>query len=332
MGTSMYGRYWKLDIKCADGATFTLKADGFKTGEMLKCTFDINYPGYDGWFVSEFNIWNTNYETQKKIIESGAEVYFSAGYSDGRQGQIFGGDVFQVMYTRENVTDNRLTLVCVDGSRLYSENFTLFTLGQEYTEATLTNAVASRAIKPVEVNSEELPPEMDEIKFPRGRTVFGSPSTVVREVTRNARGCFYMDKGQLNIFLPTDEPGDEIVDVNPESGLIGTPIQIENGIRFRTLLNPFITLSNPPKWVKVDLSKVTIQQQRAQIGKDLISKLPKDGYFQIGGIRHTGDSRGNDWYTDVVGYSLAGAKAGSQLTVPGMKRISEKVDQTGGSQ
>jgi hypothetical protein len=97
--------------------------------------------------------------------------------------------------------------------------------------------------------------------------------------------------------------------------LVGTPTQTEYGLNFRCLLNPQIVLASPPKWVIVDLSRISVVQLKAQYGTDkMVPIMPVNGEFQIGGVRHSGDTRGDAWYTDVVGYSLAG-RVPLQLTV-----------------
>jgi hypothetical protein len=317
MNRSHYGRKWLLKILCSDGTTLSIGNDGFSGLESLKCTFDINYPGYEGWYFSEFVIYNPTKETEKKIIQEGAEVYFYAGYQEkygGKYGQIFGGKVFQSLFTRENVTDYKLTLMCMDGARLFKDNFAAFHL-KDYSDQTLINETAARSSSPIPIGT--VSSKIGMAKKPRGCVVFGSPVTAIREIVRNNAAQMFMINDTLNILKATDSPSGEAIVVDTNSGLIGTPQQIDFGISFRTLLNPELILTNPPKWVKLDLSAINVKQQKAVPGQNIVPILPKDGYFKIGGVRHSGDTRGNDWYTDVMGYSLTG-KAGLQLTVPEM--------------
>lgn len=321
MDKSHYGRKWLLKIKCTDGTELSIGNDGFPGYESLKVDFEVNYPGYEGWYFSEFNIYNPTIETEKKIIQEGAEVYFYAGYSEGNYGQIFGGKVFQSLWTREHVTDFKLTLICMDGERLFRDNFVNFTL-TEYTEQTLMNEIAGRSHRKIEVGKiSELTgltaEGVDLEPLPRGTTVFGSPSIPLREVVKSNGSQMFMLNDKLNVVRIDEAPQGDYIEVNTANGLVGTPCQVDYGVHFRTLLNPELALANPLKWVKLDMSQITIQQQKAVFGQKIVSKLPKDGYFKIGGVRHSGDTRGDEWYTDVIGYSLAG-KTGLQLTVPTM--------------
>ena len=126
-----------------------------------------------------------------------------------------------------------------------------------------------------------------------------------------------MVNDQLQVAKITDDTQGEAIVVNSKTGLIGSPEQIDFGINFRVLLNPNLIIANPPRWIQLDLSQINVKQQRAIPGQNIVPMMPQDGYFKIGGVRHTGDTRGDTWYTDVRGYSLTG-KAGLQLTVPEM--------------
>ena len=307
---SLYGRKWELSVVCDDGTMLTLGKNGIDGPESLKCTFEINYPGYEGWYFSEFNIWNPTPDTERKIIREGAEVHFSAGYSEGRYGKIFGGKVFQSLFTRENVTDYKLTLLCMDGARLFKDNFVSLIMAKEYREQTLLNEIAARAISPIEVG--HITEGINVCEKPRGAVFFGSPMTPVREIARSNAAQIFMVNDQLQMARLEDLPQGAFFDIKPSTGLIGTPEQTDFGINFRTLLNPDLILTNPPRWVKLDLSGINVKQKKAVIGQARIPLLPNDGYFKVGGIRHSGDTRGNEWYTDVIGYSLTG-KAPLQL-------------------
>jgi hypothetical protein len=326
MNKSLYGRKWLLKILCSDGTLFEMGNDGISEEQSLKCAFEINYPGYEGWYFSEFNIWNPTKETERKIIQEvgeGSEVYFYAGYSKGKYGQIFGGKVFQVMFTREQVTDYKLTLICMDGERLFKDNFVNFTL-DEYTDQTLLNEVAARAKSTIPVGT--ISSGIDNRKKFRGATFLGRPDKIVREVVRRNSAQMFMKDGELNVVKLTDAPQGNPILVDPSTGLIGTPQQTDFGISFRVLLNPEIILTSPLSYVKLDLSQINVQEQKRTPSQNPNAphtpKIPKDGFFSIGGVRHIGDTRGNDWYTDVVGYGIGGRTGLTPATMLN--------DQTGG--
>jgi len=314
MNKAYYGRKWLLQVACNDGSVLEIGEDGISEETPLKVTFDVNYPGYQGWYFSEFNIWNLTSDWQQKIIGEGSEIWFYAGYKEGNYGLLFSGKVFQPFLTREGVVNYKLTLMCMDGDRLFKDNFISTNMPAGYTESQLVNAIAAQAFTPIPVNkiTERLAPS----QLVRKSTIFASPDVPIREVVRNNIDSYlYMREGKLNIVdVNESDSSQEPLGINSKTGLVGTPQQTDFGINFRVLLNPVIGITNPPMEVKVDLSKVNIAMQRAVLGRP-VSVVDQTGWFKVGGVRHFGDSRGNEWYTDVTGYALSG-KTPANLTVP----------------
>lgn len=317
MNKSWYGRKWLLEIHCLNGDMLSMGHDGISGIPEAKVTFDINYPGYQGWAFSEFTIYNPNTETEKKIINEGSRVYFHAGYSDeetGKYGLIFSGTVFQAMYTREGVTDYKLTLLCMDGERLFKDNMVAFSMIEGYRHQTLVNAIATRARNPIEVG--KVTSKVEDVPLPRGVTVFGSPDHYLRQAMRYNNTQMFMVNEKLNIMHLSDPPQGDCIAIGPDSGLIGAPTQVDYGVSFRSLLNPELVIAYPPKWVKLDMSGVNIVQKKAVMGSENpVPMIPEDGYFKVGGVRHCGDTRGDTWYTDVTGYAIGG-RQDLQLTTP----------------
>lgn len=319
MDSSLYGRKWEMKITCNDGDELILGNDGFSGVESLRVVFEVNYMRYEALNLANFEIWNPNVETERKIIMEGAQVQFSAGYSQGNYGQIFQGDVFHALFTRENVVDYKLTLMCIDGHRLKKDNFASFTLRKEYRDMTLINELAARSKNPIPVNY--VSPSIDQTKKPRGVAVLSSTDNKLREITRTNGAQAFVVNGQLNVDKANQtEIESEPIEVSPQTGLIGTPEQEDYGIMFKTLLNPNFVLTCPAKWVKLDLSEITINLQRISgpnPNNAPVPLIPADGNFLVAGVRHWGDTRGNEWFSEVKSYSLAG-KVDPRVVTPEM--------------
>jgi len=321
----IYGRRLQLRIVCAPttpGALgleeILIEQDGFKPNP-LRIVFDINYPGLEAFFISEIVIYNLAGDTRVQIIQEGARVFLSAGYVNGQFGQIFSGYVFQSLLQRENVTDFKLTLRCIDGYKLFDNNFTAFALKKEYTQETLVNEVALRSQTPIPIGGKS--PQLNKIPYSRGTVAFGNPAKLLREITRwqGAYECgntqMYFKDQQLYIVKLTDTMKPNPVTISPEKGgLLGTPQQTDYGVSFRCLLNPTLMLSFPPMGVKLDM--VVVQQRKVE-QMQLLGTLDLTGVHRIIGVRHTGDTRGDPWYTDVTTVSAGGAIP-NQLYLPSM--------------
>jgi len=91
--------------------------------------------------------------------------------------------------------------------------------------------------------------------------------------------------------------------ISPTNGLIGVPEQTQNGLEIRTLLNPALKIG---QLIKLDSSNInqyrygltTAVAQNLRL-KALID-LSADGTYYVMRANHFGDTRGNDWYTDLV--------------------------------
>ena len=119
------------------------------------------------------------------------------------------------------------------------------------------------------------------------------------------------DDGKVNIVRANDLPKDTIVELSPKSGLIGTPTQVEYGISFKSLLNPRLKLNT---FVHIDNSLVREKQympnfvnpQAAQGTAQIIRSLDNDGIYRIIRVTHSGDTRGDAWYTECETISQVG--------------------------
>jgi hypothetical protein len=299
MDTSQYGRKWLLEIDCSQGGTISIGNDGFSGVESLKCTFDINYPGYEAWYMAEFTIYNTVLEVVKKVVEEGNKVRFSAGYKDGNYGKIFSGRILKSLYSRENVTDYKLNLICFDGERLFKDNFVKYNISKyENTTRARLALIAANSYRPIELKE---PSELigkvrkgsdyvDGVECTRGESAFCVPSTKLREIMKKEGAVMFMIDDVLHIVKIEDAPIGPAIEIGINNGLIGSPMQTDGGIVFKTLLNPELILDDPLRWVKLDLSQIMIIPKKPVIGVLPPPKIPTDGYFKVGGVRHTGDT------------------------------------------
>lgn len=323
---SQYGRKWSVLIVLRSGETIEINQMQFEP-EGLKVTFDINYPGIKAWYFSEIVLWNLSAETSNDILTGpvyGAQIYLSAGYQNGKYGQIFGGYIFQTLFERQNVTDYKLTIRAIDGNKIFSENFLSFTLKAEYTAMTLFNNAISNAQTQIQAGKISDVVKNNNTQSYRGITVFKTTRDFMEEFSKNTGSQAFVIDDKLNITTSSD--GDENKEMaivkSPDSGLIGTPVQIDYGVSFKCLLDSDIKLAAPPNWIKLDMSLVRLQA--IEIGT-MSTILDEDMILKIGGVRHIGDTRGNDWYTEVIGYTIGGKtppqlfenlKASEMLPIP----------------
>jgi hypothetical protein len=127
------------------------------------------------------------------------------------------------------------------------------------------------------------------------------------DIARRNNGIVWRDKGKLNLLRQEDmfKVSENAMVVSQTTGLIGTPQQTEYGVNFTSLLNPLYNLNDGKTLQQVKIDQSQIRQQKILYGQ-LWSRLDQDGMYKVIGYRHSGDSRGNTWQTDVTCCNLIG--------------------------
>lgn len=302
----LFGRKYKITVGLKGDKGLVLTSDSFEP-EALRCTFHIEQVGYQAYYYGEITIYNLTGETEKQIIQEGDKVIVEAGYQNGNYGKIFEGYVFQPMRDRENVVDYKLTLNCINQKAILDHNLVKFTANAGQDPRTQINNIAKQARFPIELG--KVTDNLEDVKLPRGKTYFGPPKKYFRDLADHSGAQWFVDDDKVHFSKISDPPAGQALVYTTKTGLIGTPQQIDYGVSFRVLLDPRLKVSNPAMAVKLD--QAFIRQQKARLGQ-ILSILDRDGVYRVIGVTHTGDTRGNDWYTDIIGVTSQG-KVPAQL-------------------
>ena len=317
-----YMRKWKISVLLKSGVTLVLSSsEAEASGGALRCVFSVDRPGYQAPYYADIDVYNLSNETENLIFEQGEIVTIEAGYQEGNFGPIWEGDLYQAFLERENVVDYKMTLHCIDGLGLFDNNLTSMALAAGSTPADTISAVTGSAVNEIPVQYVTRYLKVNQL--PRGRTFFCSPRKVLEQVIRDNNSQMFIKGGELNISKITDQSVISAV-VSPSTGLVGTPRQIQYGVQFVSLLNPNLDIFAPPMTVKLDQSQIRIQ--KVYQGQ-LQSRLDEDGFYKVVKVHHFGDTRGNDWFTEVTGVNsdhqgllpsaLGGITSISGLPAPG---------------
>jgi Baseplate hub gp41 len=286
----------------------------------LHCSFRVEKrPNKSANFAS-LVIYNLNEQTSDAIFgqasKEGIGVTINAGYENGDYGQIFKGDVWQPLYDRENVTDYKLELVCLDGSSLLHGNYAKFSLGAGYKYSDLLIMMCKSSHTPIPIGT--ITSDLGTQQSTRGITYAGDPWTAIADIAKDNNALAHVLDGELHIQKITDPSGQEIV-ISPSTGLIGTPQQSDYGFSFRALLTPKIALTHPWTLVKIDNS--IIRQNKAlpsESAGSYVSMLDKDMSGIVIEATYIGDTRGQEWYVDAVCANKGGKSALGNSGIPEM--------------
>lgn len=298
----------------------------------LHCTFEVHKRRSEGASYAIVRIYNLATETEKLIINDGDRVLIEAGYegtigpdrkndilktpgfmtekytsksktdaTSGQYGVIFDGQVVYPTRDRETNADYVLTLSCIDGNQPLNFNYIQMSVNKGINQRQIFETACNGGS--VRTAWSHVTDGLGKQRLPRGKVFFGRTFDYIDDICRGNNALYFFEGDKLNLYQLTDVTEDEALVVDPFTGLIGVPQQTTHGLNFRVLLNPSIKLAT-----KIKIARSEIKEQTLTVGQKQLP-LDEDWIYQAIEVTHIGDTRGNDWYTDVVGLSRHGAEA-----------------------
>lgn len=254
---------------------------------------------------------NLKAETEQALRKEFNEVVVQAGYENAAYGVIFSGTIKQFRTGREsNGVDTYLDILAADGDVGYNYGINNTTLasgmtGRQRLEATI------KELNVVGLSQGEL--QIDGVGgvLPRGKVLFGLARGHLRAQSQNFGATWSIQNGKIQV-LPLDGylPGEAVV-LTAQTGLIGRPEQTAEGIKVRCLLNPKITIGAT---VKIDNASINTTHQALNnegklvfnkyAGLQMLADISADGLYRVYVSEFVGDTRGQEWYTDLICLSI----------------------------
>jgi hypothetical protein len=319
--TPLFGRSWKLSVKSAgaNGPSTEILSQSSWDPEALRITFDVLQSSYASpyWFA-DVKVYNLNAADSQNLLWNAAWLTLEAGYQTdpGKRTIIWDGPIMQVLFDRENVVDLVMQFNCIGTVALISNNFVNMAFGPMSSQYdAVSNYINLAQGNPAQQVGPQAKQMMKAKQYPRGKTVFGDIRKYMGHLAEDNNLGFWNDTNLPNIseiysssnpnpvtlvYSPPIPPGYKKSSGNLTESIIGVPKQSQFGCIFTVLLDPRLKVSVPPMLAKLDM---TIISQLKALPPNVIAPLDKGGVFVVGQVRHRGDTRGNDWYTEVTGYT-----------------------------
>jgi hypothetical protein len=301
--------------------------------EPLRITFDVMQSITQVPWYADISVYNLNSTELQNLLLTATWVTLSAGFMTGPNitSVIWDGPVLQSIYTREAVVDQKITLHCIGGpSPLINDNIVTFSMGKGSTQAKLLARMAQETGQiPISTAQGNLGPmasqKLNATQYPRGNTIFARSSRIVAQVAdsnflqnwHDGKQAYISEVGSNTVpppslvyappYPPGSIPATQDLPAGTTQSLIGTPQQWQQGVLFTVLLDPRLKVILPAQVVQLVRLK-TISQLTLTVGGDPPSPLSANLLFYVSQVRHVGDSRGNDWHTEVTGYSTVYAQ------------------------
>lgn len=259
-------------------------------------------------------VYNLKPETVARIKAEFARVVLQAGYKNGPAGIIFSGEIRQFGSGREDAKNTYIDLLAADGDSGYNYGF----VKQSYASGTTHEDMVESAIAtmgPYGVNQGQLNYEGTGGVLPRGKVLFGLARARLRGLTKQVGASWNISGGKVNVTaLDGYVPGTAVV-LNSATGLIGRVEQTVDGMKAVCLINPRIT---PGCLLQIDNKSINTTAAQTPLagpgspqipfdsykGLQRFASIAADGVYRVYVVEHEGDSRGNEWYSNIIGLSV----------------------------
>lgn len=288
-GASQYLRVCTLLVSDKNGKGLDLSQLRIKFSVKRSDTMTPN--------VADIRVYNLEEQTAIAIRKEFTKVVLQAGYP-GNVGIIFQGNIKQVILGRESATDTFIDIVAGDGDRAYNFAIVNTTIAKGSTQSDQVKASVA-AMTPKGVTAGQIA-AMPASQLPRGKVMYGNANKYLRDVAQttqsswsiqNEKVTFVANKGYL--------PGERVV-LTSKTGMIGTPNQTNEGVNVKCLLNPNIRIASRIVIDNKSLQAFKINLEVPNSAANIPAPVTADGTYYVLVAEHSGDTRGVEWYTNLV--------------------------------
>jgi hypothetical protein len=288
----------------------------------LRCVFNVRRGDTQTPNGTDVRIYNLSPNTEDLIAGPDREftqLRLSAGYGDDLQ-LIFKGSIKQARRGREDQRNSYVDITAADGDEAYNYSSVALTLAAgAVSPKNIIESIVQIMARQVrstptggtggEPTTLGYLPQMPATVGTRGRVYYGMCRDVLRDIAEANNCKWSIQDGQV-VFVPwTGYIDGEPVLISPGTGLIGVPEQTQNGLTLRVLLNPAIKIGQRIKLDSKNINqfRYSLDYQTASLNDNLAlssTKLSSDGSYYVMRADHEGDTRGEQWYTELTCLSV----------------------------
>lgn len=235
-------------------------------------------------------IYNPNASTRQAALDTSATVELSAGYA-GENILVSRAEIDFAIVDRVP-PDIVLDIEAQEGLRKLRETTISVSHASGSSVQTVLDEIVGRLgidVRPIEADLSAA--------LRGGFAHVGKASRALDDLMARVRGSWSIQNGELLILPKTGQvQSGEVFVLSPQSGLVASPVPVEEqtssdrqdtepriGYRVTSLLNASI---EPGDVVEIQAQDV-------------------EGFFAVDEVTHRGDTRGQEWYSDMICYEAA---------------------------
>jgi hypothetical protein len=275
--------------------------------DLSKLTINFAIKKTDGQTpnTAVIKVYNLNADTQARIQKEFTRVTIQAGYQSN-YGIVFDGSVKQYSTGTENGVDTFLAISAADGDEAYNfavVNATIAAGAKQRDQIKL----AADTMRGLGVSTGFEADETDGDELPRGKVMYGMARDYIKQSSQTSGCTWSIQDGKIQVIPLRGVLPNTAVELNSRSGLIGTPEQTSDGIKFRCLINPQIIVGGAVHIKREDIAVKLIEttpEKQPDAKKKIDNHVSGSGFYRVLTLSIAGNTRGNDWYMDGVGLAM----------------------------
>lgn len=290
-------------------------SSGIDLSEM-HIRFEVNQSDFETPNHAIIKVWGLSIggsrgepDTAGQLLGEFTDVILGVSYGDDPPVQIFKGTIKQVRRGKDTPTDTYVEIIAADGDEAYNFAIVKKSLAAPASSSKdrINAIVAGMAANGV--NSFYAPGVVFGPTEIRGKVEYGLARDLARDLAEDLNATWSIQGGVLTFNSLTGYLPGEAVVLTSKTGMVGLPRQTMNGIEVRCLINPKIKVGGAVKidnksiqTAQINLAGITTPDAGNSIftGINNLPAIAADGLYKVLVAEHHGDTRGEDWYTELT--------------------------------
>lgn len=286
-------RQWKRKVSLTIGKG----GDGVLITQDFRIKFEVEKTVRKIPNVADIFVYNLPQELSERIKKEYEDCILECGYQD-RPRVVFRGNIKHV-FTYRDGADYITEIQAADGDKDYREAVVNVSLSAGHSPSQIVDAVLKAMGETGGTKRGTI--NLKRSSLPRGRVLTGAARDIMESVAVNQGAAWSIQDGVLDMVGHKEVLPTEAVVVNSETGMLSAPEISDKGIHVRMLLNPLVRCNGA---LKLDNNNVKLKQQQQTVTGPKThtrkpARLDPDGIYKVFKVKHTGDTRGPEWMTDV---------------------------------
>lgn len=244
--------------------------------------------------VASIQVYNLNKSNRNKIKKEFTKIRLYAGY-ESNTSLIFIGDLVNVTHEK-NGPDWITNLFCGDALKAINTSTVNKTLPPGQTTESIFNELVGEMEGITKGLTEGLKDCITKKRsLLRSLVLSGNVKEWLDKLAQNCGFDYSINNDVIETTVKNQPLNDDpILEIRQDNGMIGSPELTEVGVKVKSLLLPQLKLSR-----RIEVKSISA---KINIGNLIFRKIPAtigEGVYRADKIQHVGDTRGNDWFTNI---------------------------------